>query len=72
VFVAVPVISTHGVGWADLIVGEATATQLYCLRAAPEALPLSTEIPYNLPPEFVVNAEQEIEASRAANVGLAS
>jgi hypothetical protein len=66
ILVLVPVTHTPGAGWADLIAGEATATQLYCLRAGPEALPFSTAIPYNLPPDFVINAEQEIEASRGA------
>jgi hypothetical protein len=42
--------------WMDVIVGDPTASQLYCLRASPEAVPFTTEIPYTLDPKFVERA----------------
>jgi len=37
----------------DLIVGEPTPTQLFCVRASAHKIPLTTEIPYNLDAEFI-------------------
>ena len=37
----------------DLIVGEPTPTQLFCVRASSHKIPLTTEIPYNLDAEFI-------------------
>lgn len=60
ILVFVPQAADPSQAWADLIVGDAGPTQLYCLRASPVALPLSTEIPYNLPADFVADAERQI------------
>jgi hypothetical protein len=60
ILVFVPQTADPSQAWADLIVGDAGSTQLYCLRASQVALPLSTEIPYNLPPDFVADAERQI------------
>jgi len=32
----------------DVILGAATSPQFFCLRAAPAALPLATEVPYEI------------------------
>jgi hypothetical protein len=45
----------HG-GWLDLVIGQPGTPQLYCLRAATETIPFTTEIPYTLEPEFVDRA----------------
>jgi len=37
----------------DLIVGEPTPTQLFCVRASAHKIPLTTEIPYNLDADFI-------------------
>lgn len=52
-------------GWMDLIVGEPTAAQLFCVRAHPRTLPLTTEIPYNLEPDFLTAAGLKIEGWRS-------
>ena len=39
--------------WVDLIIGVPTASQLFCLRATPQRLPLTTEIPYSIDSEFI-------------------
>jgi hypothetical protein len=42
-----------GSPWLDVIVGEPSAAQLFCIRATRQTLPLTTEIPYNLDAEFL-------------------
>lgn len=39
--------------WIDLIVGEPTPSQLYCLRALPGAVPLTSDVPYHISQEFM-------------------
>jgi Tfp pilus assembly protein PilF len=50
-----------GADWLDLIVGEPTTDDFFCLQASPKAMPLATEIPYQMPPELAPRL-QEIEA----------
>ncbi|MBL9031138.1 MAG: hypothetical protein JNM80_05465 [Phycisphaerae bacterium] len=59
-----PVLAIVPVGqsWVDLIVGEPTPAQFFCLRAAPKTMPLGSDIPYSLDPEFVARAVREIGA----------
>lgn len=54
-----------GKSWMDIIIGEPTATQLYCLRALPEAVPLTVSVPYNMDSEFIERANRLIEDSRS-------
>jgi len=42
--------------WIDVIVGQPTELQLYCLRASPKVIPLTSSIPYNIDPEFIAHA----------------
>jgi hypothetical protein len=51
---AVPLllISRAGVTWMDGIIGEPASDDLFCLQASTQAMPLATEIPYELPPEL--------------------
>ncbi len=51
--------------WIDLLVGEPTAQHLHCVRATPEVAPLTTEVPYTIPPEFVQRVNDAIGASAA-------
>lgn len=46
--------------WIDLIVGEPTESQLYCLRASTKVIPLTSTIPYNISSEFVNRANRLI------------
>lgn len=46
--------------WVDILVGEPTPTQLFCVQAAPSKIPLTTDIPYNLDAAFVRHAEEMI------------
>jgi hypothetical protein len=41
-------ISRENTDWIDVIVGEPSAADFFCLRASLKALPLVTEIPYDL------------------------
>ena len=49
----------------DIIIGEPTQLQIYCLRASLRVIPLTSSIPYNLSPEFIERANQLIEESRS-------
>ncbi|MFB0556064.1 MAG: hypothetical protein ACETWQ_22405 [Phycisphaerae bacterium] len=51
--------------WMDIVIGEPTHLQLYCLRASLRVIPLTSSIPYNLSPEFIDRAKQLIEDSRS-------
>lgn len=48
----------------DIIIGEPTQLQLYCLRASLRVIPLTSNIPYSMSPEFINRAIQLIEDSR--------
>jgi hypothetical protein len=47
--------------WVDLIAGEPSSTQFFCVRARPGVLPLATDIPYNLDPAFISKVEQMLQ-----------
>ena len=49
--------------WMDIIIGEPTHLQLYCLRASLGVIPLTSSIPYSMDPEFIDRAIQFIENS---------
>jgi hypothetical protein len=48
----------------DIIVGEPTTSELYCLKASLEAIPLTSSIPYELDKEFIDWAQKTINDSR--------
>lgn len=50
--------------WMDIIIGEPTQLQLYCLRASLGVIPLTCSIPYSMSPEFINRTTQFIEDSR--------
>jgi hypothetical protein len=64
---AAPILALQPLGqtWIDLIVGRPRAADLYCILATPAALPLTTDIPYNLEPEFVQRAKASLNGSAA-------
>ena len=51
---AVPLLFTVPLNepWLDVTLGEPTPHELFCLRASPKAVPLASEVPYNLEPGF--------------------
>jgi hypothetical protein len=55
--------------WLDCIVGEPASHDFFCLRASPKAVPLASEVPYNLDELFRERARQRLEAFRT---GVAS
>jgi formylglycine-generating enzyme required for sulfatase activity len=46
--------------WLDVTFGEPASQELFALRATPKAMPLASEVPYNLSPEFRERARQLI------------
>jgi len=51
-------IARGGVNWLDVIIGEAASGDFFCLQASPKALPLATDIPYELAPDQKPRLEQ--------------
>jgi len=54
--------------WIDVIAGSPSATQIFCLCASPAAVPLVTDIPWNLPEDFIVRSKERIAAAQASSV----
>jgi hypothetical protein len=54
-----------GESWVDILVGEPTAKDLFCIRASLKAIPPTTDIPYTLDPEFMERVKRRIASSRA-------
>jgi hypothetical protein len=44
---------TGPAGWVDLIVGDATPANIFCIKAGLKTLPLTSDIPYTLDPNWV-------------------
>jgi hypothetical protein len=51
--------------WLDIIIGEPSPSQLYCLRASLEALPLTNTVPYKISDEFIARVRQRTGVSTA-------
>jgi hypothetical protein len=51
--------------WVDLIVGEPEPSQLFCLRASNQAIPLVTEVPFTLDGDFEFRAREFIQKAQA-------
>lgn len=51
--------------WVDMVVGEPSTMEFYCLRASLEAIPLTSSIPYDLDKDFLAQAETLIANSRS-------
>jgi hypothetical protein len=58
-------------GWIDIIVGEPTASNLFCIKAKNKTLPLTSDIPYTLDPAFIAAVNGFVEACAAAGAGNA-
>lgn len=51
--------------WVDLVLGEPTSTQFFCVRAGSNVLPLATDIPYNLDAAFIARVDQMLHVGQA-------
>jgi hypothetical protein len=62
----VPVLTLQhaSASWLDVIAGPPVASQFYCLLATPAALPLTTDIPYQLDSAFVERANRFLESHK--------
>jgi hypothetical protein len=49
-----------GQPWLDVIVGEPATQEFFCLRALPTALPLATDVPYELEDNFRTRARAQL------------
>ena len=58
--------------WTDLIVGDPIPSNLYAIRAQPNVIPLTTDIPYTFDPEFLARAEQFLASCSGAAGAAAS
>jgi formylglycine-generating enzyme required for sulfatase activity len=50
--VPILLITRSGVDWLDVIIGPPAAEDFFCLQASPKAMPLATEIPYDISPDL--------------------
>lgn len=57
-----------GEAWVDVIVGEPTHQEFFCLRATPKAVPLASEVPYKLDPEFRERTQKFLADFRAGKL----
>lgn len=66
--VPVLLISREGANWIEAISGEPAKDDFFCLQAAPAAIPITTQIPYELPPESQARL-QELEKKFLQSTG---
>lgn len=64
-------IAPAGEPFIDLIIGEPGPAHLMCLQASPAAIPLTTEIPYQLDESFLNRARNFIKTKRPSNAAPA-
>ncbi|TVR52417.1 MAG: hypothetical protein EA425_04970, partial [Puniceicoccaceae bacterium] len=53
--------------WIDIVVGPPHRDSLFCLKALPEGLPLVSDIPFTLAPEFIATAKADLDALAQGN-----
>jgi len=59
-------IARSGVSWLDAIIGEPVNDDFFCLQASLKALPLATDIPYQLAPD----AQERLAQAEAKFLGV--
>jgi hypothetical protein len=57
-------LQSRSADWLDLIAGPPTSAHFFALRAAPAALPLTTDIPYQLDDDFRQRAHRLLELEK--------
>lgn len=53
--------------WIDVIVGEPSEDQFFCMRAGAEVVPLVTDVPFTFEPDFEYRAREFIKQAAASN-----
>jgi hypothetical protein len=56
-----------GETWVDVVLGEPSSQEFFCLRARPAVLPLATEVPYDLSESFKTGARELLARWQAGN-----
>jgi len=51
-----------GAGFVDILVGEPTAAQLFCIRAGEAGMPRTSDIPYTIEDSFAAQAASVVAA----------
>jgi hypothetical protein len=59
-FVLVPLVAAGEIGFADLVVGDPAAPQLFCLRAGTKALAPASDVPYTITPDFMARCKATV------------
>jgi hypothetical protein len=54
--------------WMDLIIGDPTSLQLYCLRAPLENIPLTSSIPYPMDKNFIDGIQKKLNFDLCKNI----
>jgi hypothetical protein len=49
--------SPPSAGWVDILVGEPTPANFFAIKAGAKSLPLTSDIPYSLTPNFITGVE---------------
>jgi hypothetical protein len=49
-----------GAAWADILVGRPSPKTLFCLKAPPSILPLTSDIPFEFPDDFEARAKEKL------------
>ncbi|MFN0132379.1 MAG: hypothetical protein ACKVW3_07615 [Phycisphaerales bacterium] len=52
-------------GWLDLVVGPISTATLFCLKATPQAVPFTSDIPYTIDDDFAAKARSLIAGTPA-------
>lgn len=60
-------VKRNGESWLDVIIGEPESRDYFCLQASADALPLTTQVPYDISPETISALD-----AVAARLGLAA
>lgn len=58
--VIVPLVTAGEIGFADLVVGDPAAPQLFCLRAGTKALAPASDVPYTITPDFMARCKATV------------
>ncbi|MGH7242331.1 MAG: hypothetical protein ACREJD_02810 [Phycisphaerales bacterium] len=59
-------IEALGGPWVDLVIGRVTPSELVCLRAKSEAIPLTTDVPFTIDPAFADRVRSKVAMWRGS------
>ncbi|MBX3388410.1 MAG: hypothetical protein KF691_03025 [Phycisphaeraceae bacterium] len=55
----------NGASWVDLLIGRVSSPELVCLRASPGAVPLTTDVPFNIEAAFADRVRSRVAMWRS-------